>query len=145
MTPTVTDTLQAWATELRPQFAGIETHPEAAQALEKWVWRNREQHRFVRATDGTSGCVWLGDSVVVKICYPVMSFDEVPEPYRPEQVTVWEGYSPQWRRQVNVVVQPRYELANARQFPDLQAAGVWDARAGNWGLRKDGSPVLFDC
>jgi hypothetical protein len=154
MAPQTTPALYETAYALSQLLDGVDTLQEVRRRLWKWA----RQNGFTRAKAGNSDVVWLGSDVVVKVPYRLDNDDAVPEEYRPEEVeahTFSEGIF--GRKAINgrVVVQPRYRnLKDYTAGSDEERAfkqaiapveGItWDAHLDNWGLRPDGSPVLFD-
>jgi hypothetical protein len=143
VTPIVTETAQ----QLQVWLEGVQTEQDAAHILYLWA----KEHGARKVSHGISGKVYLTTDVVVKMNYLVESSEGIPPQYLPEEVVVWAD---QWSR---LVVQPRYEEV-ADQFQNAigdrlerlrNALPNWrgiasDGHINNWGLRPDGSPVLFD-
>jgi hypothetical protein len=154
MAPQTTPVVVSTAQRLQVWLEGATSLNDALHVV--YLWAQEAGAR--RSSAGVSGNVYLTNDVVVKAHYTIDSFDNIPEEYRPEQITVWQGDWPSER----IVVQPRYErlvegefeptsteldAAEARITALLGGESYWvvaDSHLGNWGLRPDGSPVLFD-
>jgi hypothetical protein len=145
--------LKPIADELSLLLEGADNIEDVGRIL--WQWA-AGRGGFVRNGNGSSDNVWIGPDVVVKVPYRVAPLEEVPAQYRPEELTVHEFPGPSYatNRLNRVVVQPRYRTVetaeDADRIPSDQVASenpgvLWDARSeANWGLRPDGTPVLFD-
>lgn len=143
VTPIVAETAQ----RLQTWLEGATTLEDAIHVVGVWAQESGAR----RASNGVSGKVWVGNEVVVKANYLTESIRHIPPQYRPEEVVVWEGdYD-------RIVVQPRYtpivdEFSNPigdrlQLLRETLPNYGWvsnDSHIGNWGLRPDGTPVLFD-
>jgi hypothetical protein len=142
-------TPQAVASTLTSLLEGLD-YDAVLQTLQAFATEHNLSARFSKPR------VWLGDEVVVKVPLTVGKVEDVPEEYRPTSYTVWTGKGPLFAslytdgpiESVSVVVQPRYQTLPRTEWDQTPlryvAQTVIDNHAGNWGIRPDGSPVLFD-
>jgi hypothetical protein len=148
----VSTSLQPIVAELQALLVGAPDVKHVMVLLHAWA----REHRYQQ---GSRDRVFIGPDAVVKIPLSIGTLEEVPEEFRPEQHVVWAGRGPArtgltgWDQDLQVVVQPRYTVVDRATYDRLTtptglqlryAVGHLDNKFDNWGLRPDGTPVLFD-
>lgn len=152
-TPTLNPAVVKAAGELHTLLQGETDFPTVEWALREWALARGMRN----PRNGSARWrVWLGGNVVAKANYILGTVDDIPPQFRPEQLVVWKGRGPRHSEpgasmgEVQVVVQPRYltyaDNLDNKQYDTFKHLThvACDAHPGNWGLRPDGSPVLFD-